>query len=82
MLRDASWAKLANKDETLCAGCMFDRARGVELTLADLNPCPFNTWHRPLSWFDLFARDETPAAIELWLKEIEDAEAAARSLDR
>ena len=57
VLIDATWAKLAEKRETLCASCMLDRAikRRVDLTVADLVPCEFNRWGSP-SWFDLFSQ--------------------------
>jgi hypothetical protein len=70
MLTDATWSKLANRDENLCAECFWTRAgeRRVRLTLADLKPCPVNLFHQPYSWFDLFAKGERPEIIEAWLK--------------
>jgi hypothetical protein len=75
MLRDAAWAELAAKDENLCADCMFDRAskRRIPLTLADLTPCPSNLFHRPMSWFDLFASGEPAAVVAAWLKAAQGA---------
>ena len=57
MLIEATWAKLAAPEETLCAGCMLKRAmeRRIDLALSDLVPCEFNRWGRP-SWFDLFSQ--------------------------
>jgi hypothetical protein len=48
-------------------GLLFKRAirRGVNLTLADLKPCPVNTWHSP-SWFDLFSRDAPVEQVAAW----------------
>jgi hypothetical protein len=71
MLIHTTWAKLANERERLlCAQCMFRRAieRQVPLTLADLQPCPFNLFHTPQSWFDLFLSRETepPPNIDEW----------------
>jgi hypothetical protein len=71
MLRDEVWHKLADADERfLCADCMFDSAetRGVALSIASLRPCPFNLFHRPKSWFNLFMRGETepPANLAEW----------------
>jgi hypothetical protein len=68
MLTDNAWAELAEARETLCAGCMFERAveRRVALTWADLLPCEFNFWHSP-SWYDLFHGAEgDPANIAEW----------------
>jgi hypothetical protein len=61
MFIGATWAKLARRDELLCAPCVFDAARkgGIDLALADLLPCPFNLFDSPHSWFDLFLRGES-----------------------
>jgi hypothetical protein len=63
MLRDAAWRKLADPQAILCAGCMLERAidRSVDLTLADLLPCPFNLFHAPRSWYHLFANGTPPS---------------------
>ena len=55
----------------LCAECMFQRAvaRGVALTLADLQPCMFNVLPRavsaPRSWYDLFLSRESEPLTNL-----------------
>jgi len=55
----------------LCAECMFQRAvaRGVALTLADLQPCMFNVLPRavsaPRSWYDLFRSRESEPLTNL-----------------
>jgi hypothetical protein len=56
VLVDVTWAKLASEHETLCAGCTFQRAieRRVNLSLADLRPCPLNLFDSPTMWYDLF----------------------------
>ena len=61
MLHDRSWIQLAPPNITLCNDCMLKRAadKHIKLTLADLTPCPFNLRHGPLSWFELFAKEET-----------------------
>src|SRR5215475_6624477 len=59
MLHDEVWRRLTNPGEwQLCGNCFFRRAdeRGFKLTLAELLPCPFNLFHWPNSWFDLFCR--------------------------
>jgi hypothetical protein len=70
VLIDATWLRVAAKRETLCVGCMFQRAteRSVALTLADLAPCPFNVFHSPRSWYDLFLsrESEPPASLAAW----------------
>ena len=73
MLRDETWLKLADKADDLCGDCFFARAteRGVPIALADLRPCPFNLFHRPHSWFDLFADGEQPDVVAAWLDEAE-----------
>jgi hypothetical protein len=70
MLFDGSWRKLAHPRELLCADCFFAREvqRRICITLADLRPCPVNLFHRPRSWFDLFAKDEAAEVVEAWLK--------------
>ena len=57
VLIDATWAKLADKHEMLCASCLLNRSieRRVLLAVADLVPCEFNRWGSP-SWFDLFSQ--------------------------
>jgi len=62
MLRDAVWRKLAERQASLCAGCMFERAvdRSVDLTLADLEPCPFNLFGARMCWYHLFAKGKAP----------------------
>jgi hypothetical protein len=57
MLRDDVWQELADEYDTLCVGCMFERAneRGIYLTLMSLKPLPVNLDCNPWSWFDLFA---------------------------
>jgi hypothetical protein len=51
----------------------------VPIRFADLMPCPFNLFHAPHSWFDLFlsAETETPPAdlMEEWKVERERLEA-------
>jgi len=72
MLHDDRWAKLAEKNEWLCAECFFeraDRAHCLPVTLADLMPCNFNRVHEPHSWYDLFAKSAEPSAREAWLAE-------------
>jgi hypothetical protein len=53
ILIDATWAKLAEPQETLCASC--GSAARVDLAVTDLVPCEFNLWGSP-SWFDLFSQ--------------------------
>jgi hypothetical protein len=63
MLRDDIWQKIAAPGEMLCGKCMIDRAverMGRVPTFSDLLPCPFNLFHQPVSWFDLFTRMEGP----------------------
>jgi hypothetical protein len=57
ILIDATWAKLAEPQETLCVSCMLKRAieRRVDLAVTDLVPCEFNRWGSP-SWFDPFSQ--------------------------
>jgi hypothetical protein len=76
MLRDAAWAKIADVRDTLCSKCFFDRAieRQINLTFADLEPCAFNLFDRPNSWFDLFLNAEWREA-EIVLGQIEKASA-------
>jgi hypothetical protein len=78
MLTDAAWSRLAKQGELLCAECFFARAieRKVPIGLTDVLPCPFNLFHRPLSWFDLFAKGERRKVIEAWLAMANDPEAA------
>ena len=72
MLHDEVWAKLAGKNENLCGVCLFNRlsARDLMLSLADLRPCPFNLFHRPYSYFDLFKGDATESEVMAWLVEL------------
>ena len=70
MLRDEVWARLADKDETLCTDCFFERMveRDVTIGVSDMRPCLFNLLDSPLSWFDVLMRDETkpPANMDKW----------------
>jgi hypothetical protein len=65
MLHDHLWLQLADRNEILCCACFFDRAaeRQVALSLEALRPCPFNLFHWPRSWFNLFAEHNTPPTI-------------------
>jgi len=65
MLHDGTWRKLARKDELLCVKCFHARARqrGIEITLADLRPCPINA-----EWFEEYATKAPPEIVEAWLK--------------
>ena len=69
MLWDTVRRKLADKRETLCASCVFERAHAadLDLTIADLRPCPFNLACR-ISWFDMFMlkEKEPPANMSEW----------------
>jgi hypothetical protein len=71
-LRDDIWRRVADTGEdALCGRCMNQRAQqrlGRMLTLADLVPCPFNLFHQPNSWFDVFmARERAePSNIAEW----------------
>jgi hypothetical protein len=50
-------------ERALCIKCMIDRTferLGRKPTFADLRPCPFNLFHRPQSWFDMFTQMEGP----------------------
>ena len=62
MLHDHIWQQIAAPGERmLCDMCMYDRAfewLGRTLALADLQPCSFNLFHRPDSWFDVFSHWE------------------------
>ena len=62
VLHDHIWLQIADTHEILCVGCMFERAaeRKVYLELSSLRPCPFNLFHWPRSYFNLFAEMETP----------------------
>jgi hypothetical protein len=82
MLRDEAWARIAGPCENLCAACVWKRLkeRGVRIELASLKPCPFNLFHRPMSWFDIFTRwskDDPPVDIAAWLR----AERDLRKID-
>jgi hypothetical protein len=76
ILHDEVWAELAEKSENLCALCFFERstARGILLTLADLRPCPFNLFHRPMSWFDLFKVNAGESEAAAWLVALSEEE--------
>ena len=65
MLHDAAWSKIAAENEMLCGACFFKplKERDVFLSLADLLPCPFNLFHWPHSWFNLFAGKESPPTV-------------------
>jgi hypothetical protein len=62
MLLDDVWAQLAGERQILCVNCMFQRAnaRKVYLGLSSLRPCAFNLFHWPHSFFNFFAKRETP----------------------
>jgi hypothetical protein len=63
MLRDDVWQKIAAPNEMLCGKCTLDRSvakLGRVTTFADLLPCPFNLFHQPVSWFDVFTHLEGP----------------------
>jgi hypothetical protein len=62
MLHDKVWRKFADEDETLCGGCMFQRAeqRRVDLDITSLRPCAFNV----RLWFDVFRDPSTPLTEE------------------
>src|SRR5262249_46028759 len=78
MLHDHVWGRLAHEDEALCGRCMFQRAndRGIELTLADLRPCPSNLFgqfsYPEFSWFKFFAENESgpPQNLAEWREEL------------
>jgi hypothetical protein len=57
MLRDEVWQQLANKTQILCDPCCQERAKTleIEITLATLEPCPFNLIGWPNSHFNRFA---------------------------
>jgi hypothetical protein len=48
--------------------CPRNTAAHLHHARADLRPCPVNLYHRPRSWFDLFAKDEAAEVVEAWLK--------------
>jgi hypothetical protein len=56
MLHDKIWRGIANEHETLCSDCFDNRLRDrkIDVTLADLRPCPFNLMNWPDSWFNVF----------------------------
>jgi hypothetical protein len=60
MLIDETWAKIAKKDETLCAYCFFARSieRRLDIRLSDLLDCEYNRFHSPSSWWNLFSERE------------------------
>ena len=57
MLRDEVWQQLANKTQILCDPCCQERAKTleIEITLATLEPCPFNLIGWSNSHFNRFA---------------------------
>jgi hypothetical protein len=73
MLFAASWSKIAEKHEHLCAECFFDRltALKVEISLADLRPCPFNVMLSPHDWFDFYAKVAPPELVATWQRWLE-----------
>jgi hypothetical protein len=78
MLQDEVWAKIAKKDEDLCAECVLARAPG--LAMADLLPCPFNLIFGPSCsgprWFLFFqseGHDEWLEDHDEWLEAAEKA---------
>ena len=74
MLWDTVWRKLAEKRETLCAICVFERAHAadLDLSIADLRPCAWNLASMSLKsripWFDMFMlkEKEPPANMSEW----------------
>lgn len=75
MLHDEVWHRLAAEHETLCFGCILDRAtkRKVDLSIISLLPCAFNLFHWPHSYFNLFqstARQPLgPTVLNQWRTE-------------
>jgi hypothetical protein len=79
MLRDHIWRQIAQPGEhTLCAKCM------ASAPLSGLGACrrsptcgraPWNLFHRPHSWFDLFTQMEGPPQnLAEWQAAIADME--------
>jgi hypothetical protein len=72
MLRDEVWRQLAAEWETLCYDCILSRAaeRQVDLSLESLEPCSFNLFHWPKSYFNLFKSTERqplePKILSRW----------------
>jgi hypothetical protein len=72
IVHEEIWRRLAKPTEALCWQCMLQRARvrlRRMLALADLRPCPWNLFHRPYSWLDLFVEMEggmPPANLAAW----------------
>jgi len=71
IVHDEIWRRLAKPTAALCWQCMLERGRvrlGRMLRLADLQPCPWNLFHRPYSWFDLFVEMEglPPTNLAAW----------------
>jgi hypothetical protein len=62
MLHDSVWQQFADERESLCVRCMFERANARKgyIGLSSLRPCAFNLFHWPHSFFNLFAKRETP----------------------
>ena len=57
MLRDDVWKAIAEPREVLCFNCILDRTVKRLKRMPrfdDLLPCPWNLFHRPNSWFDVF----------------------------
>src|SRR5262249_37779025 len=65
MLHDGSWRKLAHDRELLCVECFEARAkaRGIQITLADLRPCAANA-----DCFEAYAGQAAPEVVADWLK--------------
>src|SRR5262249_44726796 len=61
IVHDHIWLCLADASERLlCDTCMYERARErLGRMRADLRPCPWNLFHSPHSWFDLFVEMES-----------------------
>jgi hypothetical protein len=78
IVHDHIWQQLTKRREgVLCAGCMYARTHerlGRVLTLADLQPCPWNLFHRPHSWFDFFVEIEgaPPSNLAEWRSAVRD----------
>jgi hypothetical protein len=80
ILEDATWKRLSGKDghqldHPLCWKCMVVQAkeRGIFLSVEDLRPCPYNLFHSPRSWFDLFMSTEPklPENLSEWYAAME-----------
>ena len=80
MLHDHIWQQIAAPSErALCIKCMIDRTierLGRSPTFADLRPCPWNLFHRPHSWFDMFMQMEgEPPNLAEWQTAIAEIDA-------